>query len=184
MATGQSNALASQDPRIVNIGTNKDQTPTYGGTSQYGNRDLFADVERQKAEDKARADAGTAARGAALAKSNSSSSSSSSKPSSSPAPAPAAPPASGGGIGGGSATGGIGAGGPVGGVPPAVQKAALTGLSAGDQQSTSIGSGVGQGQPNVQNVFQGGGSPNLRQNLGNRIYPQESYALAALRQAY
>lgn len=95
------------------------------------------------------------------------------------------------GAGGGSTSGGDGAagfggfgeGGPVGGVPPSVQKAALTGLSAGDQ--TGIGaSAAGGGGGGVSNAFQVGGPSSLRQNLGNRIYPQESSALAGLRKAY
>lgn len=84
---------------------------------------------------------------------------------------------------GGGGGAGFGSGGPVGGVPPSVQKAALTGLSAGDQTGIGIGAGAG-GAGGVTNTFAQGGPGQLRQNLGNRIYPQESEALAQLRKAY
>lgn len=85
--------------------------------------------------------------------------------------------------GGGAGFGDIGAGGPIGGVPPSVQKAALTGLSAGDQTGTGVGGGDGS-PGGVTNPFAQGGPGQLRQNLGNRLYPQESEALAGLKKAY
>lgn len=83
--------------------------------------------------------------------------------------------------GGGAMEGLAAAGDPIGGIPPDVPKSGLTGLSAGE---AAFSGGLGGQETAVSKFVPGGGAGQLRQSLGQRIYPQGDSALAGLRRIY